>query len=221
MLRAVILDMDGTLIDSNDAHARAWVEALEQHGFDVDFNRVRELIGMGGDKLLPAVVGLEKDSEIGERISETRGQVFKTAYLPHLQPFPQARDLLQRMKDDGFKLVIASSSDPDDLDALLHKAGVDDLIEKRTSAGDAENSKPDPDIIQAALDKVGCMRDEAIMLGDTPYDVEAAAQAGIPIIALRCGGWSDTELKGAVAIYNDPADLLKHYNSPLVIDAKQ
>jgi HAD superfamily hydrolase (TIGR01509 family) len=213
MLRAVILDMDGTLIDSNDAHARAWVEAVGKHGFDVDFNRVRELIGMGGDKLLPAVVGLEKDSQMGERISEARGEIFKSKYLPHLQPFPQVHDLLQRMKGDGRKLVIASSSAPDDLKGLLRQAGIDDLIDKRTSSGDAERSKPDPDIIHAALDKAGCRADEAIMLGDTPYDVEAATHAGVSIIALRCGGWSDTELKGAIAVYNDPADLLAHYQS--------
>jgi HAD superfamily hydrolase (TIGR01509 family) len=213
MLRAVILDMDGTLIDSNDAHARAWVEALKQYGFEVDLNRARSLVGMGGDNYLPAIIGIEADTIIGKQISEARGEIFKTTYLPHLQPFPQARALLQRMRDDRLKLVVASSSAPDDLLPLLQKAGVDDLIEKQTSAGDVERSKPDPDIIHAALDKAGCRADEAIMLGDTPYDVEAATHAGVSIIALRCGGWSDTELKGAIAVYNDPADLLAHYQS--------
>lgn len=216
MLRAVILDMDGTLIDSNDAHANAWIEAFKQYGFEVEFELARRLVGMGGDKYLPAAIGIEKDTEMGERISETRGEIFKSRYLPDLKPFPQVRDLLQRMRDDGLKLVVASSSAPDDLRPLLEKAGVDDLIEDETSAGDADQSKPAPDILHAALDKAGCTAAEAIMLGDTPYDVQAAVGAGLQIIALRCGGWGDLDLQQALAIYDDPADLLANYDtSPL------
>jgi HAD superfamily hydrolase (TIGR01509 family) len=171
---------------------------------------------MGGDKLLPEVIGVEEDSDEGKPIIETRKHILKDKYMPTLRPTPGARALLQRIHQDGLQLVVATSSNPEDLKDLLKAAEIDDLIEAAASSGDAENSKPDPDIVQAALQKAGCTPDETIMLGDTPYDVQAASKAGVSIIALRCGGWSDPDLKGAIAIYDDPADLLAHYaESPL------
>jgi HAD superfamily hydrolase (TIGR01509 family) len=210
--KAVILDVDGTLIDSNDAHAAAWVDAAREFGFEVEFRHVRRLIGMGGDKVLPDITGARKDSPLGERISRRRGEIFREGYLPRLKPFPCARELLQRMKADGLSLVVASSSSKDDLDALLDQAGVHDLIEEKTSSSDADESKPDPDVVQAALGSAGVSPAEAVMLGDTPYDVEASNRAGVPCVALRCGGWDDADLAGAVAIYTDPADLLRNYD---------
>ena len=215
-IRGVILDVDGTLVDSNDAHARAWVEALAEEGIRVEFERVRPLIGMGGDKLLPEISGIEEESPEGKRISERRGEVFKEKYLPSIKPCRGSRELLKRMKGDGLKLVVASSAKEDELDPLLEIAGASGLIEEKTSSDDAENSKPDPDIIQAALDGSGLSPEEAVMLGDTPYDIEAAKKAGVDTVALRCGGWKDEDLAGAIAIYDDPADLLAHYDrSPL------
>lgn len=214
--RSIILDVDGTLIDSNDAHARAWVAALKEHGYDVSFERVRSLIGKGGDKLLPEVANLDKDSQQGRQISERRGEILNHRYIPQLRAFPQARALLQRMRDDGYKLAVASSSQPDELQTLLKITNVQDLLEETTSSGDAKSSKPDPDIIQVALDKLNEEASHTIMLGDTPYDVESASKASVAVIALRCGGWRDEDLRGALAIYDDPADLLAHYDeSPL------
>lgn len=216
MIRAILLDVDGTLLDSNDAHAHAWVDALKAHGYSADFAQIRRLIGMGGDKLLPQVAGIEEDSAEGKPIVETRKRILKETYIPHLRPTPGARALLQRIQQDGLQLVVATSSNPQDLEDLLKAAQVDDLIQEAASSGDADNSKPDPDIVHAALEKAGCDPEETIMLGDTPYDVEAAGKAGVPIIAVRSGGWNDADLAGAVAVYDDPADLLAHYDdSPL------
>ena len=215
-VRAVLLDVDGTLVDSNDAHARAWVAALAAHGHAVTFEDVRPLIGMGGDKLLPRVSGVAEDTADGRKISEDRGRIFQERYLPHLRPFPRARELAERMRDDGLALAVASSAKVDELKALLTIIGVEWLIPKTTSSDDAERSKPDPDIVHAALLKTGCDPAATLMLGDTPYDLEAARKLGIGTIALRCGGWREPNLRGALAIYEDPADLLAHYEqSPL------
>ncbi|MFN8475220.1 MAG: HAD family hydrolase [Anaerolineae bacterium] len=214
----VMIDVDGTLVDSNDAHATAWVEALAQHGYDVPFEKVRRAIGMGGDNLLPAVVSLDKNSPDGQRISKTRDEIFERHYLPKLTPFPKVRELVQRLQAAGLKLVIASSSSTEQLDALLRIARVDDLIETHVSSNEAKNSKPDPDIIQVALNKLGLPADQAVMLGDTPYDISSASKAGSRTIALRCGGWDTADLKDAVAVYDSPADLLAHFDeSPLAV----
>jgi HAD superfamily hydrolase (TIGR01509 family) len=215
-VRAVIFDIDGTLVDSNDAHAGAWVTALGEAGFRIEPSRVRQLIGKGGDKLLPQLTGLPKDSPDGERISRRRAEIFRTRYVPHLRPFRGARPLVQLLRDRGYELGIATSATPDELDPLLRIAEVDDLIPHRTSSGDADNSKPDPDIVQAALERLGCDPEDAVMIGDTPYDVEAAGRARVATIALRTGGWADDDLAGAIAIYDDPEDLRAHYeHSPL------
>ncbi|HVS01116.1 MAG TPA: HAD family hydrolase [Thermoanaerobaculia bacterium] len=214
--RGVILDIDGTLVDSNEAHVRAWVQALAEHGFDVPPEKIRRLIGMGGDNLLPAAIGVEKDSERGKPIAERHGELFKEQ-LPTLKPFPKVRQLLERMKKDGLELVVATSSEPDLMKALLDVAGVADLLEDAASKGDVENSKPEPDIVKAALDLLGLPAAEAVMLGDTPYDVEAAGKIGVGTIALRCGGFSEEDLGRAIVIYDDAADLLARYEtSPLV-----
>jgi HAD superfamily hydrolase (TIGR01509 family) len=214
--RAVILDMDGTLLDSNDAHVKAWVEALREHGREVSEADIRPWVGMGGDNLLPAAVGISKESEEGKKIAETRGTIFKSRYLPHLQPFPGVRSLLERMKKDGLKLVVATSSPQDEVEKAVEIVDAKDLLEDVTSASDTARSKPDPDVVHAALDRVGASPDEAVMLGDTPYDVQAAGKAGVPVIAFRCGGFSDQDLQGAIAIYDGPADLLARYGeSPL------
>ena len=215
-VRGVILDVDGTLVDSNDAHARAWVEALKAGGFDVPFARVRPLIGMGGDKLLPEVTGLPEDDPRAKRVGEERGRIFKSRYLPALRAFPGTRDLLVRMRDEGLKLAVASSAEADELETLLRIAGATDLIEGASSGDDAENSKPDPDVVHAALGRLRLGPGEVVMIGDTPYDVEAASRAGARAIGFRSGGWDDAALKGAVAIYGGPADLLARFpESPL------
>jgi HAD superfamily hydrolase (TIGR01509 family) len=137
--------------------------------------------------------------------------MFRRDYLPHLQPTRGAQRLLEWLRDDRKKLVVASSADHDELRDLLKVAGASKLIESTASSDDAERSKPDPDIVRAALARTGCPAAEVIMIGDTPYDVEAALRTGIEIIGLRSGGWSDQELTGAIAVYADPADLVEHY----------
>ncbi len=210
--RAVILDVDGTLIDSNEAHAQAWVDAGRELGYPVQYVVVRTLIGMGGDRVTPRVTGLDPGSPEAERVRDRRGEIFRERYLPRLCAFPRTRELLERLRADGLRLVVASSASPRDLQALLRQAGIHDLVDGATSAGDVDRSKPAPDAVQTALAAAGCPPAEAIMLGDTPYDVEAAQRAGVPIVALRCGGWGDRDLEGAAAIFADPADLLAHYD---------
>ena len=212
MAPAIILDVDGTLVDSNDAHAHAWVEALAEQGERVPLERVRPLIGMGGDKVVPALLGLPSESPRGRDLSERRGRIFRERYLPHLRPFPAVPALLERMQACGLQLVVASSSNAEEVQSLLEIAGAAGLVGERTSVDDARHSTPDPDIVRAALEASGRAPAEVLLLGDTPYDVAAAARAGIGTVALRCGGWSYTDLAGAVSIYDDPADLLSHYD---------
>ena len=215
-IRGLLLDIDGTLVDSNDAHAYAWVEAFRRNGYEASFEQVRPLIGMGADNLLPKVVNVKGDSPEGKRLSKSWEEIFKSEYLPKLKPFPGSEELVRHIRDRGLKLVVATSAEEEMLKPLLDVAGIDGLIEDKTTSSDAQNSKPDPDIVRTALDKTGLAASEVLMLGDTPYDIESARKAGVGVIALRCGGWSDPDLKGAVAIYNDPADLLAHYDeSPL------
>ena len=204
----VLFDIDGTLVDSNDAHAGAWIKAFQEHGVTVDPDHVRLCIGMGGDKLMPEVSGIEEDSPRGEAIAKRRGEIFKEEFLPHLKPFDGASDLVAAIKKLGLTSVAASSASKKDLKALLAVAKVDSLLDDSTSSDDAEDSKPDPDIIQAALGKAKASPAEAIMIGDTPYDIEAASRAGVDTIAFRSGGWPDEDLRGAIAIYDGPWDLL-------------
>jgi HAD superfamily hydrolase (TIGR01509 family) len=211
--KAVLLDIDGTLIDSNDAHANAWVDVGREFGYDINYDHVRWLIGMGGDKVLPAVTGLREETEEGERILSRRGEIFREQYLPQLKPFEGTRELLQQISDEGVKLVVATSASEEDLQGLLKQAGIEDLIDKAANSDDAEESKPAPDIVEAAMKRGKVDVGEAIMIGDTPYDIGAATNAGIPIIAFRSGGWEPEELRGALAIYDGPADLLTRYSS--------
>jgi HAD superfamily hydrolase (TIGR01509 family) len=212
-LRAAILDIDGTLIDTNDAHAHAWVDACAEFGIDIPFAKVRPMIGMGGDKVMPELTGETEESERGKEIKERRGAIFRERYLASCRPFPGARELLERMRDEGLTLVVATSASKDDMAALLKKVGVTDLIEARTSSSAAAESKPDPDIVEAALEQAEAEPAEAVMLGDTPYDVESSGRAGVRCVALRCGGWwKDDDFRAAAAIYDDPQDLLAHFD---------
>ena len=209
-IRGVIFDVDGTLVDSNDQHARAWVEALAEYGYKVTFEQVRPLIGMGGDKVLPILTGLSADEPKAKKIGERRDAIFADKYLPQVRPLPGARDLLLGLKSDGLKLAVASSSAKDLLKRLLNIVGAPDVFEKRASGDDAEDSKPDPDIVHAALKGLAEPSDVVAMIGDTPYDVEAARRAKVQPIAFRSGGWKDEDLRGAIEIYDGPLDLLQH-----------
>lgn len=208
----MIFDVDGTLVDSNDAHASAWLDALKEFGFsEVGYDAVRRRIGMGGDKILPDLTGLSEDNERGAKLLERRKQIFLEEYLPHVKAFPEVRELVERVKLEGMLAVVASSANKKELQPLLRVAQVDDLMDATTSSDDADESKPDPDIVQAAVAKSGFDAAQLIMVGDTPYDVAAAKGAGVPIIAVRCGGWTDRDLSGAIAVYDDPQELLQKF----------
>lgn len=216
MVRAVLLDVDGTLIDSNDAHARAWVDVGDEFGYGIEFGRVRWLVGMGGDRVLPDLTGLEEESAEGRKVLERRGEIFREKYLPRLSAFAGTHELLERLRYDGRKLVVATSASEKDLKALLKQAGLEDLIDRSTNSDEAESSKPAPDIIEAAVRKSRVTASETVMLGDTPYDVQAAQRAGVRVIAVRCGGWKDHELIGAAEVYDDPGDLLANYERSIL-----
>jgi HAD superfamily hydrolase (TIGR01509 family) len=215
-VRGVILDVDGTLVDSNDAHARAWIKAMAEFGVRIPFEVVRKMIGMGGDKLLPEASGIHEETPKGKAITKRRKEIFLKEFLPGLFPTPGAEALLREFKKRGLKMVIATSATAEELDPLLRICRADQVIEAKTSSDDADRSKPDPDIVKAAVRSIGLPADETVMLGDTPYDVQSAAKAGVRIVAFRCGGWTDRDLKGAAAIYDHPAHLLHEIDRSLL-----
>jgi len=215
-LKGVIFDIDGTLVDSNDAHAQSWVDTFAEAGRNVPFAVVRPLIGMGADKLLPKTIGIRHDSEEGKKLTKRRSEIFREKYLPRLRPLPGARDFVLRVREDGLKAIVATSAKDEELKGLLKAAGVEDLMEEKATASDATRSKPDPDIVEAAVAESGISPKHLVMIGDTPYDIEAATAGGVRAIAFRSGGWDDASLKGAVQIYDGPADLLAHYDESLL-----
>jgi HAD superfamily hydrolase (TIGR01509 family) len=216
LLKGVIFDVDGTLVDSNDAHAQSWVDTFREAGYDVPFDKVRPLIGMGSDKLLPETIGISRDSDEGKKLLERRGEIFRTQYLPRLRPLPGARDLVLRVKREGLKAIVATSAKDEELKGLLKAAHVEDLMEEKATASDAKRSKPDPDIVRAAIDESGLAERDLVMIGDTPYDIEAATRAGVRAIGFLSGGWTRAQLKGAVETYDGPADLLARYDTSLL-----
>lgn len=216
MWKTVLLDIDGTLLDSNAAHSHAWEDALAEHGYSMPFEAIFPLVGLGGDKLLQRLTpGLSDKEGVGKEIAQRRKEIFQQRYLAGVKPTPGARALVERIRQAGMTPVVATSAENDELQVLLKASGVEDLIDEQASASDASGSKPDPDIVQAALEKSGSAPHESIMIGDTPFDVEAARKAGVAAIGFRWGG-HDADLGGALAIYDDPADLLRHWDeSPL------
>lgn len=211
--KTLLFDVDGTLIDSNGAHAEAWTQALHEHGIDVSVDDIRRMIGMGGDKILPAVAHVSEDSDDGRAIVDRKKHIFG-ALLPRLRATHGARSLLEYLRDRDVELIIATSADDREMTSLLQQAGVNDLIPARATKDDATASKPDPDIVHAALARSWARPEHTLMVGDTPYDIEAADRAGIGSIALRCGGyWPDSSLRGALKIFDDPQALLVHWDS--------
>lgn len=218
MKKAVIFDVDGTLVDSVDAHARSWQAALAEFDHPVDYSKVRGQIGKGGDQLLREFLDEAEIAERGEAIEARRKEIFRAHHLPGVTGFPGVRELFQRLQRDGARTVLASSAASDELADYKQRAGVEDLVEQETSSNDAEHSKPEPDIFSAALGKAGVPAAAAIVVGDSPWDAIAAHRAGLPTIGLLCGGFPEAELReaGCIAIYRDPADLLEGYAfSPL------
>src|SRR5260221_11032729 len=215
-LNGVLLDIDGTLVDSNDSQTHAWIDALMQAGYRVGFEKIRPHIGMGADKLLPLVAGLEYNSLEGKRIARRRAEIFRTRYLPCLETMPGARELIMEMHDSGLKLIAVSSGDEEEVRAMLGLLRVHRFIDGWVTPADAPHSSPPPGLLLAGLNKAGLCQHEAVLIGDTPYDVQAAKHAGIDCIGFRSGGGQDRPLEGTVATYDGPADMLVHFDhSPL------
>jgi HAD superfamily hydrolase (TIGR01549 family) len=218
MISAVIFDIDGTIVDSVDLHAKAWQLAFAEFGKDVSVAAIRKEIGKGADQLLPVFFSKEELNRFGRELDKYRGELFKREYLPQVKTFPKVRDLFRRIKEDEKLIALASSAKRDELDAYKKIAAIEDLVEIETSSEDVEKSKPHPDVFGAALHRLATIPDEVIVVGDTPYDAQAAGKLNLRVIGVLCGGWTANQLQqsGCIAIYRDPAELLECYDgSPI------
>jgi HAD superfamily hydrolase (TIGR01509 family) len=219
MIKAVIFDIDGTLVDSVDLHAQAWKETFKHFGKEIPYEDVRHQIGKGGDQLMPVFFSKEELDKFGEEMEKYRGQLFKRDFLPKVRPFPKVRELFQRVISDGLRIALASSAKEEELKEYKRIAHIEDFVEEETSADDADKSKPHPDIFEAALERLGDIKPcEAIVIGDTPYDAQAAAKIELRTIGVLCGGFPEAELKaaGCIEIYEGPADLLARYDESII-----
>lgn len=215
MLDAVIFDVDGTLVDTVDFHAEAWQRAFAHFGREVDVKAIRSQIGKGGDQLMPVFLSSEVIERDGKSIESFRKDLFAREYKHRVKGFPQVRSLFQRLRDDGKRIALASSAKADELGAYKKAALIDDFDLVETSSDDAEKSKPHPDIFHAALDKLGLEARHCAVVGDTPYDAEAALKAGLRCTGVLCGGFPEYDIRaaGASQIFHDPADLLDRYQT--------
>jgi HAD superfamily hydrolase (TIGR01549 family) len=218
-LTHVIFDLDGTLVDSVDAHAEAWQRAFEAFGRTVPFPAVRQQIGKGGDQLMPVFLTDAEIDDIGESLEAFRGALFRKEYMSHVQPFPGAPALCARLADDGVRIAIASSASKDDLEPLVDRLGIRGFLDAHTDKDDVAVSKPAPDVFVEALRKLGQPPTSGVLVvGDSPWDAIAARRAGLRTIGVRAGGFDDADLRaaGCLEIYDDLEDLLRHYPwSPL------
>ena len=204
---AAILDIDGTLVDSNYQHTLAWYGALREHGHTVAMFRVHRLIGMGGDQLVRALLGDEVEEREGDAIRETEGERYLERYLDTVQPLEGARELIVRLKDAGRRVVLASSAKPDEVEHYLDLLDARRLADAWTTSGDVEQTKPEPDLIRAALEKLD--GDLAVMVGDSTWDCKAARNAGVETLAVLTGGFSAQELfdAGALSVFGSLTEL--------------
>ncbi len=218
MIKAILCDIDGTLVQSNWLHAQAWQVALGAIGTHVSLEDCRRQIGKGGDELVPFFIPWWKQKHIQHPIEVFRKHIFQHDYLSQVEPLPRVREFLLKLKSAGIRLSLASSASKQDLATYKKIANIADLIEQESSADDADRSKPHPDIFEATLHRLGLKPHEVLALGDTPYDAEAAGKAGIWTIGVESGGWSREDLLhyGCIAVYKDVADLLENFDqSPL------
>jgi phosphoglycolate phosphatase-like HAD superfamily hydrolase len=222
VLKAVIFDVDGTLVDSVDLHAKGWQDAFAEFGYAIEYLKIRSQIGKGGDQLLPVFLSQADMATKAEAIEKRRSEIFKTRYLPKVVGFPNVRQLFRRLQMDGVKTLLASSAKGDELGFYKRRAGIEDLVDEETSSEDADKSKPHPDIFEAALARMPGIRPKDILVvGDSPYDAEAAAKAGLRTIGVLCGGFSEEDLRAAGCVYvlRDPSDLLSRYHEGSLMNA--
>lgn len=218
MPKAAIFDLDGTLIDSVDLHAIAWHEALGKFGHDVSLERVRGQIGKGGDKLIPVFLSDDEQKDHGKDLEAWRGKHFAARYLPLIRPFSAVPDLLQRVREAGLQIAVASSARKDELEKYLEIAGVTKLVDAKVSSEDVDESKPEPDVFQAVLKKLAIEGGDAVAIGDTPYDAEAARKAGVRTVGVLSGGFLESDLRkaGCVEVYPGPAALFTNFERSLL-----
>jgi HAD superfamily hydrolase (TIGR01549 family) len=219
VISAAIFDLDGTLVDSNELHVQAWLETFQHFGKEIPLSRLREQIGKGSDQYLPVFLSERELREIGKQVDEFRGKLFQKKYLPQVAPFPRVRELFERIRGEGKKIALASSGKADEVQYYQELLGIEGLVDCQTTADDVAHSKPKADVFITALRLLGHLTpQQAIAIGDTPYDIAAAKKIDLATIAFLCGGFPEDELRdvGAIAIFRDPADLLEHYyQSPL------
>ena len=213
MVKALLCDLDGTLVESNWLHAEAWQVSFREMGIELELDALRRQIGKGGEELVPVFVPWWKQKHVQEPLEAYRKFVFQTDYLARVKPIPRVREFLLQLKEAGIRLSLASSASKEDL--LIYKkiAKMEDLIEEESSADDAERSKPHPDIFQATLKRLGLKPKDVLALGDTPYDAEAAGKAEIWTIGVTTGGWSREDLlaAGCIEVYKDVGELLDRF----------
>jgi len=218
-LTAAIFDIDGTLTDSVDIHALAWQEALSHFKHDLPYERVRSQIGKGGDQLLKALLSPEDLTKQGEELDQYRGELFKRKYMRLINPLSMVPQLFQRIRQDDLRIVLASSAKEDEVEFYTNLLGISEFLETSTSSDDAEKSKPHPDIFAAAMDRLGNPSPGGvIVVGDTPYDAQAATALELTCVGMLSGGWKAEKLieAGCTAVFRGPADLLARYDkSPL------
>jgi HAD superfamily hydrolase (TIGR01509 family) len=226
-IASVIFDIDGTLVDTVDFHAQSWERTFQHFGRQIPYEQIRTQIGKGSDKLMPVFFSVEELNQsddgqsptLGERMRDYRRELYKREYHSRIKAFPQVRELFLRVKADGKRIALASSATKDDLATYTQILNVEDLVDAATTTTEVKASKPEPDIFTATLDKLGGIApDRVIVVGDTPYDAEAASKANLRTIGVLSGGFSEESLRpaGCIAIYQDVADLLARYDeSPL------
>jgi HAD superfamily hydrolase (TIGR01549 family) len=202
-VKSIILDVDGTLVDSNDRHADCWMEAFAHFGVRVEWETIRGQIGKGGDLLVPDTLNAKQMREIGQKLKDHRGELWKRRYMPEIKAFPGVTEAMQKMKARGLKLALASSANPDEVEYYLELLDAGELVETTTSKEDAEFSKPSPEIFEAALSRMGGDAATALAIGDTPYDILAAHRAGIAITAVLSGGFPAETLMKAEYLFEN------------------
>lgn len=214
MIKAVIFDIDGTLIDSNDAHAETFGKAFKKFGKVVPFEELKCLIGMGADDILEKYLSKNEIKEFGEELLEYRKGIFLEEFLPKIKVFPKTGELFEKLQSDKLQTALASSAGEEELKEYKKLLEIDDLIEEETNADDAEEAKPAPDIFLAAFDKLkNVEKENVLIIGDTPYDAEAATKANLKIFGVESGGWSREKLleTGCAEVYRDVAAIFENY----------
>lgn len=208
-LEGLIFDVDGTLVDSNDLHTQCWLEAFQHFGKSFEYDVMRHQIGKGGDLLVPDLLQAKEMRAFGEKLKKYRTDLYKKRYMPEARPFPHVRELFETLRERDVKIALASSSNPDEVEYYTRLLRVGDLLEGSTSKGDAEHSKPSPEIFQAALERIGTDDAFTMTVGDTPYDILASHRVALPIIAVLSGGFERALLAKAEFLFDRVDDIVR------------